>query len=141
VPRYKAHGLRLDLRRLETSDHEAHHHFRTNERTASGGDYTASVGNKGDVGRQDVEEGLYVAVVDGGEEPVNNLLVLRDADGHALAPSRDVVACPVGDLAHGGGSLVDRFGNFVAGGLEHLAQHEHGALGWSEGLEHGEPRH
>jgi hypothetical protein len=56
------------------------------------------------------------------------------------AASGDVVASPVGDLADGGRGLADGLGDLVVGRVEHLAQHEHGALRRTERLEHGEHR-
>ena len=84
-------------------DQEAGHPFGTLDRTTSSGDQAAAVGDDDDVGGEDVEEALQVAVSDGGEEPVHGLLLLGRADRHPRAPSRDVVAGPVGDLADGGG--------------------------------------
>src|SRR5512144_2408281 len=50
-----------------------------------------AIGHDNDVGREDVEEALQVAVSDGGEESVHSFLLLRRADRHSRAPSRDVV--------------------------------------------------
>ena len=71
---------------------------------------------------------MQVALSDGGQEPVHDLLLLGRADRHPRAPSRDVVASPVGDLPDGGGRLADRLRDLVVRGVEHLAKHEHGAL-------------
>ena len=69
-------GLRLEVRRSGRADQEAGHPFRTLDRTASGGDAAAAVGDDDDVGSEDVEQALQVAVSDGGEEPVHDLLLL-----------------------------------------------------------------
>ena len=58
------------------ADQEAGHPFRALDRAASSGDQAAAVGDDDDVGREDVEEALQVAVPDGGEEPVHGLLLL-----------------------------------------------------------------
>ena len=84
------------------ADQEGGHPFRALDRTTGRGDHAAAVGDDDDVGREDVEQALQVAVADGGEEPVHGLLLLGRADRHSRAPSRDVVAGAVGDLADGG---------------------------------------
>ena len=110
----------------------------TLDRTTSRGDQAAAVGDDDDIGGEDVEETLQVALADGGEEALDDLLLLRRADRHPRTPGLDVLASAVGDLADGGGRLPDRLCDLVVGDVEHLAEHEHGALGRGERLEHGQ---
>jgi len=72
-------------------------------RSTSSGYQAASVGHEDDVGGEDVEEALQVAVSDGSEEPVDDLLLLGRTDRHPRPPGGDVLAGPMGDLADGGG--------------------------------------
>ena len=53
----------------------------------------------------------------------------------------DVVPRPVRDLAHRSRALVDGLGDLVVAEAEHLAQHEHCALGRRERLQHQQHRH
>ena len=65
-------------------------------------------------------------------------LLLGPVHLHPRPPRRDVLAGTVRDLPDRGRGLAHDLGDLVVWRLEHLVQHEHGPLGWTKGLQHGE---
>jgi hypothetical protein len=71
------------------------------DRAAGGRSDPTTVGDEDHVGRQDVEEALEVAALQGGEELLDGLFLVGPAHLHAEPAGSDVVTGPAGDLAPG----------------------------------------
>ena len=79
--------------------------------------------------------------VDGGEEPLGGFALLDAVGLEPGAPGLDVFAGAVCGLTHRGLGTFDGVADFGVAEVEHLLEHEHGALQRAEGLQHDEHRH
>ncbi len=93
-----------------------------------------------DVGRQHAEQAVDVAALQGGEKPFDGTLVLGTAHLHPRPAGTDVLPGAVRDLSHGGWCLAHGLADLGVRRGKHVAEHEHGALGQAERLEHREHR-
>ena len=101
-----------------------------------------AVADRDNVGGEHVEQALQVPglerPLEGFDEPP---VPARRGDRAARSAGFDVAAGAVGDLVHGGGSLVDRGRDLVIAESECFAQHEHRPFGRGQCLEHEHQRH
>ena len=102
------------------------------------GNEASAVGDQHHFGGEQFHQPLHVARGDGGHELLDSCQLLRSIHLHPWPPRRDVLVGSVCDLADRGRALAHHFCDLLVRRLEHLAEHEHGTLSRTQGLEHGE---
>ena len=100
----------------------------------------ALVGAQHDVGVQDGDEALEVAVAGGGEERVDDAALLAQVRVRRRGGALHAAARAAGELTRGGGGAVDHRPDLVERHGEHVVQDEGQPLGGGERLEHDQQR-